>query len=113
MELIAVDPLYRLQWPDGDRFDYCSDGAALEAEIARRNPADAAGYRRFHDYAGAVFKAGYEELAATPFLRFWDMVRVAPRNWPRCVPTARCITPWPTSFATNGCARRSASTPSW
>ena len=79
VELIAVDPLYRLLWPDGDRFDYCSDGAALEAEIARRNPADAAGYRRFHDYAGAVFKAGYEELAATPFLRFWDMVRVAPK----------------------------------
>lgn len=79
VELIAVDPLYRLLWPDGDRFDYCADGAALEAEIARRNPADAAGYRRFHDYAGAVFKAGYEELAATPFLRFWDMVRVAPK----------------------------------
>ena len=79
VELIAVDPLYRLLWPDGDRFDYCSDRAALEAEIARRNPADAVGYRRFHDYAGAVFKAGYEELAATPFLRFRDMVRVAPK----------------------------------
>ena len=79
VELRAVDPLYRLLWPDGDRFDYCADGAALAAEIARRNPADGAGYRRFHDYAGAVFKAGYEDLAATPFLRFWDMVRVAPQ----------------------------------
>ena len=79
VELLPVDPLYRLLWPDGDRFDYCADGAALEAEIVRRNPADGAGYRRFHDYAGAVFKAGYEDLAATPFLRFWDMVRVAPQ----------------------------------
>ena len=79
VELLPVDPLYRLLWPDGDRLDYCADGAALEAEIVRRNPADGAGYRRFHDYAGAVFKAGYEELAATPFLRFWDMVRAAPQ----------------------------------
>ena len=79
VELIAVDPLYRLLWPDGDRFDYRADGAALSAEIARRNPADGAGYRRFHAYTQAVFKAGYEELAATPFLRFRDMLRVTPR----------------------------------
>ena len=79
VELIAVDPLYRLLWPDGDRFDYCADGAALAAEITRRNPADGAGYRRFHAYTRAVFKAGYEDLAATPFLRFRDMVRVTPR----------------------------------
>lgn len=79
VELLAVDPLYRLLWPDGDRFDYRADEAALTAEIARRNPADGAGYRRFHAYAGAAFKAGYEELAATPFLRFRDMLRVTPR----------------------------------
>ena len=79
VELIAVDPLYRLLWPDGDRFDYGADGAALAAEIARRNPADRDGYRRFHDYTRAVFEAGYEGLAAQPFLRFWDMVRVAPQ----------------------------------
>ena len=79
VELIAVEPLYRLLWPDGDRFDYGADGAALAAEIARRNPADGDGYRRFRDYARAVFKAGYEDLAATPFLHFRDMVRVAPQ----------------------------------
>ncbi len=79
VELIAVDPLYRLLWPDGDRFDYCADGGALAAEIGRRNPPDRDGYRRFHDYTRAVFQTGYEELAATPFLRFWDMVRVAPQ----------------------------------
>lgn len=79
VELIAIDPLYRLLWPDGDRFDYRANGAALTAEIARRNPADGAGYRRFHAYTQAVFRAGYEEMAATPFLRFRDMLRVTPR----------------------------------
>ena len=79
VELVAVDPFYRLLWPDGDRFDYCADGAELAAQIGRRNPGDRDGYRRFLDYSRRVFATGYEELAATPFLRFWDMVRVAPR----------------------------------
>ena len=79
VELVAVDPFYRLLWPDGDRFDYCADGAELSAQIARRNPADRDGYRRFLDYSRRVFATGYEQLAATPFLRFWDMVRVAPQ----------------------------------
>ncbi|MCY4483088.1 MAG: phytoene desaturase [Spirochaetaceae bacterium] len=79
VELLPVDPFYRLLWPDGDRFDYCADGAALAAQIGRRNPDDRDGYRRFLDYSRRVFATGYEELAATPFLRFWDMVRVAPQ----------------------------------
>ena len=79
VELMAVDPFYRLSWPDGDHFDYCADGAELAAQIGRRNPDDRVGYRRFLDYSRRVFATGYEELAATPFLRFWDMVRVAPQ----------------------------------
>ena len=79
VELLAVDPFYRLLWPDGDRFDYCADGGELAARIARRNPGDGDGYRRFLDYSRRVFATGYEQLAAVPFLRFWDMVRVAPQ----------------------------------
>ncbi|HTE50136.1 MAG TPA: phytoene desaturase [Kofleriaceae bacterium] len=77
-ELLPVEPFYRLVWPDGDRFDYVGDQDRMVAEIARRNPADADGYRRFVDYSKRVFETGYTELAATPFLRFADMVRVAP-----------------------------------
>ena len=79
VELMAVDPFYRLLWPDGDQFDYCADGDALVAQIERRNPGDRDGYRRFLDYSRRVFATGYQGLAATPFLRFWDMVRVAPQ----------------------------------
>jgi phytoene desaturase len=78
VELMPVEPFYRLVWPDGDRFDYTGDEAAMAAEIARRDPRDADGYRRFVDYSRRVFETGYTELAATPFLRFADMVRVAP-----------------------------------
>ncbi|HKE15478.1 MAG TPA: FAD-dependent oxidoreductase, partial [Kofleriaceae bacterium] len=77
-ELLPVDPFYRLVWPDGDTFDYAGDEDAMVAEISRRHAPDGDGYRRFVDYSRRVFETGYTELAATPFLRFADMVRVAP-----------------------------------
>lgn len=78
VELLAVDPFYRLLWPDGDRFDYTGDPEQMIAQIGRRNAADVDGYRRFVEYSREVFDTGYTELAATPFLRFRDMIRVAP-----------------------------------
>ena len=73
-------------WPDGERFDYAGDAEALEAEIRRIAPGDLAGYRRFHEYTKKVYAKGYDELAAVPFLRFWDMC-ASPRNWRGCAPT--------------------------
>lgn len=78
VELLPVNPFYRLAWPDGDSFDYTGDGPAMEEQIRRRNEGDVAGYRAFVEYARKVFVKGYEELGASPFLRFADMVRVAP-----------------------------------
>jgi phytoene desaturase len=78
VELLPVTPFYRLLWDDGTRFDYSGDIAHLTAQIRALNPADVDGYARFARYAEAVFDKGYAELAATPFLRFADMLRVAP-----------------------------------
>jgi len=78
VELLPVTPLYRLVWPDGVQFDYVQDEAALLAQIRRISPADEDGYRQFAAYARKVFDKGYVELGAKPFLRFWDMVKVAP-----------------------------------
>lgn len=77
VELLPVRPFYRLLWDDGDRFDY-DDGERLLEQIATRSPRDVRGYQEFLAYSKRVFDKGYEELAATPFLRFVDMVRVAP-----------------------------------
>lgn len=78
VELLPVEPFYRLYWEDGYRFDYTGDRERTIEQIRERSPGDVAGYLSFRDYAKNVFVKGYEELAATPFLRFWDMVRVAP-----------------------------------
>jgi len=79
IELLPVEPFYRLRWSDGDSFDYTGDHRALESQIALRAPGDLAGYRAFVDYSRRVFQTGYQELAAVPFLRFAEMVRVAPQ----------------------------------
>lgn len=78
VDLIPVDPFYRLIWPDGDTFDYVGDEHRMVSQIEARNPADVAGYLRFVRYSREVFDTGYRELAATPFLHFRDMVKVAP-----------------------------------
>lgn len=77
VEFMPVTPFYRLLWDDGTELDYTGGPGFLD-EIARLSPDDVAGYQRFVDYTRRVFQKGYVELAAEPFLRFSDMVRVAP-----------------------------------
>lgn len=79
VELLPVAPFYRLEWPDGVRFDYDGDREHMIAQIAALRPDDVAGYEAFATYARKVFDAGYTGLASTPFLRFSDMLRVAPQ----------------------------------
>jgi phytoene dehydrogenase-like protein len=51
VELLPVNPFYRLNWPDGTTFDTSNDHAQLRREIARLDPADLAGYDAFLDYS--------------------------------------------------------------
>ncbi len=77
--LDPVRPFYRLRWPDGTRFDYGGDAESMRAQVATLAPGDRDGFDRFMDYSRRVFEAGYEGLVDTAFLRFVDMVRVAPQ----------------------------------
>lgn len=79
VELMPVTPFYRLCWESGKVFNYDNDQANLEAQIARFNPQDVEGYRRFLDYSQAVFKEGYLKLGTVPFLSFRDMVKAGPQ----------------------------------
>ena len=78
VDLMPVTPFYRLDWPDGSRFDYSNDEAALRAEIAKICPADVAGYERFLAYSKGVHAQGYVKLGAVAFLDFASMIRAAP-----------------------------------
>lgn len=76
--LLPVMPFYRLNWPDGTNFDYSNDDASLNAEIARLDPADVAGYQKFLAYAADVYREGYEKLGHVAFLDFKSMLKAAP-----------------------------------
>ena len=78
VDLIPVDPMYRLQWPDGMKFDYSNQESILVEQIRNCSPRDVEGYYRFADYTRRVFEKGYLQLGATPFLNFRDMIRCAP-----------------------------------
>jgi phytoene desaturase len=79
VELLPVDPFYRLFWQDGYQFDYSDDAVLLEAQIAKKSPSDLAGYKKFLKYSEEVFREGYEKLAHVPFLNWASMISVAPQ----------------------------------
>lgn len=77
-ELRPCKPYYRLFNHQGQHFDYSGDERALLGEIARFNPADIEGYKRFMASTKPIFEKGFVELSDKPFLSFADMLRVAP-----------------------------------
>jgi phytoene desaturase len=77
--LSPVTPFYRLHWADGTRFDYGGTPESVQAQVAALAPGDREGFERFMAYSRRVFEAGYEGLVDAAFLRFADMVRVAPQ----------------------------------
>ena len=78
VELIPIDPFYRILFQDGSAFDVVGDEERLLAQIAAFEPRDVDGYRRLARHAEAIFDVGYTRLADQPFHHFSDMLRVVP-----------------------------------
>ena len=79
VELLPLDPFYRLQWEDGARFEAFADPDRLAQEIERIAPGDGPGYARFARYSEAVYREGYEHLAGAPFVTPSSMLRALPK----------------------------------
>jgi phytoene desaturase len=77
-KLVPVDPFYRIEFHDGRAFEYGRDEAQTERNVSAFAPNDLAGYRRLVLHAKRVFQKGFLELSDKPFLKFSDMLRVAP-----------------------------------
>jgi phytoene desaturase len=78
VELVPVDPFYRILFADGSTFDYVGDEERLLAQIEALSPRDVDGYRRLAAHAERIFDVGYTHLADQPFDRARDMLRVLP-----------------------------------
>jgi len=78
VELMPVDPFYRIDFADGSSFDYVGDEERLLANIAAFNPDDVDGYRRMVKHVKEIFDIGYMQLADQPFDKLSEMLRVVP-----------------------------------
>ena len=78
VKIVPVDPFYRIEFADGRSFEYNQDEAETERRVAAFAPGDLEGYRRMIRHAKAIFQKGFVELSDRPFLKFSDMLRIAP-----------------------------------
>ncbi|MDX1591822.1 MAG: phytoene desaturase [Balneolaceae bacterium] len=78
VEFVPCDPFYRIFDHHGNKFDYNNDHEFTLNEIRQRNPRDVEGYEKFLGTTKAIFDKGFVDLADKPFLKFTDMLKVAP-----------------------------------
>ncbi len=78
VDLVPVDPFYRIEFWDGSSFDYVGDEERLLEQIRRFNPKDVDGYRRMLKHIKDIFDVGYMELVDQPFDKVADMLRALP-----------------------------------
>ena len=78
VEMVPTTPFYRIRFDDGETFEYTGDNEAMEREIARFNPDDVEGYRRFLAKSERIFETGFLELGHVPFGKVTDMAKIVP-----------------------------------
>ena len=76
--MVQLSPFYRIYFRDGRSFDYWGTAAEDEAEIARFEPRDVAGYRAFLADTQRIYQRAFADLANQPFLTLGALLRVAP-----------------------------------
>ncbi len=80
VDLIPLDPFYRIYFHDGSQLDYSADGERMKAQMARFNAKDAANYDRFMQDCRGIYEAVIlEGLGATPFMDWNTLLKFLPR----------------------------------
>lgn len=75
--LVPLDPFYRLFDHEGNAFDYRHKIEDISAEIARFNPADVEGYKKFVKRTVDIFDL-FHPYTDKPFLTFDKMAKIIP-----------------------------------
>lgn len=79
LDLIPLDPFYRIYYHDGTFLDYSGDPELMKQEIAKFSEEDAARYDDFMKYSKRLYEIVIKEkLGARPFLGYADFVRAFP-----------------------------------
>lgn len=76
--LKPLDPFYRIFNHKKEFFDYNADTDFTLSQIEKFSPGDKQGYLDFIKTTKPIFEKGFVELGDVPFLKFMDMIKVAP-----------------------------------
>jgi len=78
VQLVAMDPFYRVRFADGTWFDYNGDAEHMRAEVARFAPDDIPGYERFLEEAERCKTLGFEGMGDIAFDKVSDLMAAIP-----------------------------------
>jgi phytoene desaturase len=80
LELIPLDPFYRIYFHDGSYLDYSGDSEHMKAQMAQFNPKDARNYDKFMAQTQELYKAVIEDgLGSRPFDNWGTMLKFLPQ----------------------------------
>lgn len=78
VEIVPIDPYYRVYFEDGDFFHYNGDLENQLSEVRKFNSSDVEGYKKFVEHTEKILQKGYIELGTVPFESLWDMLKITP-----------------------------------
>ncbi|MDX1568606.1 MAG: phytoene desaturase family protein, partial [Longimicrobiales bacterium] len=80
VDLVPLDPYYRIHFHDGSQIDYTGDREAMRSQMARFHPGDAARLDTFLDAVEPIYEAVIEDrLGSSPFDSLSRMAGFLPR----------------------------------
>lgn len=80
LEIVRLDPYYRIYFHDKSYFDYCGDSDRMREQMARFNPRDAARFDAFLEASRKMYEAVIVDgLGARPFDNWASMLSFVPR----------------------------------
>lgn len=78
VNLVAMEPFYRIRFDDGSHFDYNGDPVHMRAEVTRFCPDDLGGYEQFLKVCEDCKVLGFEGMGDQPFDSLGDLVKAIP-----------------------------------
>lgn len=80
LDLVPLDPFYRIYFNDGSYLDYSGDGDRMRQQMANFDGRDARNYARFIDCSGALYRFIVEQgYGSRPFDRWMTMLNFVPQ----------------------------------
>jgi phytoene desaturase len=80
LDLIKLDPYYRIYFHDGNYIDYTGDSEKMKEQMAKFSPADAQNYDRFMENCHKIYDAVITDgLGSMPFMSWRTMFNFIPK----------------------------------